>query len=444
MPTLTQQQLDNLRKKYSNEQIKQVASKYGYSVPEEKKPLGGIAGFAVGAGKGLLRTVIGAGQLGYKPFEKITGIPGPVTPQMESQLEPRGTAQKAGFATERIAEFLVPSTKIAKAKTLATGALKGPGFLRGVGRVGTRSAIEAGTVGTQTALQQGEFGDEAKTSAIISSVFPVLGATTRITGRAIGGTGEKILVSKIKPLQSEIDDGFKAENLRKYNVAGSLKQMLEKTNTRLNQLAKEKKELLKDSTKTADIKNVLNQTIRDLNKNKTRLKNLGDLKSIKNQTNKLKEELQLALGKDFNVSLDMADRLRRGAGVNSSWINRLVDPDANAKEVVYGAFYKNIKKEILKKSAKKGKLGQINSEITDLIPINNALLKRVPKDAKNNPIGLTNSIFLGASAFDPSALALLGANVLSKSGRFANLLIKASDTLQKQAQRPITRRILGQ
>lgn len=70
--------------------------------------------------------------------------------------------------------------------------------------------------------------------------------------------------------------------------------------------------------------------------------------------------------------------------------------------------------------------------MSEIIPIQNAVLERIPVAAKNNPISLTDVISLtGALAGKPQALALTGVNLLSKSAKFGNLLQGADKLVPK-------------
>ena len=90
--------------------------------------------FNVGVLKGAGSTVMGIGELGSRGLEagynqtigRLTGDKAYEGSQMardvkQEYLTPEGTAQKVGFGTEQIAEFLVPSTAAAKSAQIAEG-----------------------------------------------------------------------------------------------------------------------------------------------------------------------------------------------------------------------------------------------------------------------------------------------------------------------------------
>lgn len=76
-------------------------------------------------------------------------------------------------------------------------------------------------------------------------------------------------------------------------------------------------------------------------------------------------------------------------------------------------------------------MAELNKQISELIPISNASLRRLPIEQRNNVISLTDSIGLYGAMFDPKALVLIGANRLSKSGKFGNFLVNVSERIGK-------------
>lgn len=90
--------------------------------------------FNIGALKGVGSTVMGIGELGSRALEagynqtvgRVTGDKAYEGAQMardvkQDYLTPEGTAQKVGFGTEQLAEFLVPSSAAAKSAQIAEG-----------------------------------------------------------------------------------------------------------------------------------------------------------------------------------------------------------------------------------------------------------------------------------------------------------------------------------
>ena len=85
----------------------------------------------------------------------------------------------------------------------------------------------------------------------------------------------------------------------------------------------------------------------------------------------------------------------------------------------------------IEKAAPEG-VREINQQLSELIPIQNAALRRLPVEQRNQAIGLTDSIGLFSAVFDPRALLILGATKASKSGRVGNVLQKTGAAMQKK------------
>lgn len=414
----------------------QRASDIGRKVSETQTSL------LKGIGKGVARTLTGFSSLSERGIKKIGRT---ITPERfekrlgfekeeitsaerlvpERMREPEGVVEKIGYGAEQLAEFLIPSTKIAKIE-------KGRKLI-------TRAGVEATVLGGITAAQKGEFGDEAKTATIIGAIFPVAGAGFTAIKKGLKPIGEKIQYTVIRPGLKDVKDGFKIQNVNKYNVGGSLAETATKTHIKLNQLAKELKKKLVGSNFRVNANEILRNTENRLFKDKTKTfgLNIGIKKALKDLKDEL-TEASLNL-KGEAIDLFAATQLKRGAGTKGAWAYNRPEPNATAIEKVYTTFYQEIKKAI-EKVAPKNVRG-INKQLSELIPISNATLRRLPVEQRNNIISLTDSIGLFASVFDPRALTLIGAKKLSNSGRFGQFLINLASKTPTTA---IGKRIFGQ
>ena len=402
-----------------------------------------------GAVKGAVSTATGISSIGERGIralmpermEKVFGFEGETTAEQvvsTAWRTPEGIGEKVGFTAEQIAEFLVPSAKIVKAERAVAGAIRGAKLPK---IALSRAAIEAGVVGGQRALQKGKIDEDVKTAAIVAAIMPIAGVALRKTvGKAVHGLGKKIQFSKIRPSARDIKDGFKIQNVGKYKVGGSLPQTLARTNQKLNVLSKELKQQLTGSNRAVNLNDVYDDAVKMLGK--TKRISFGENQAIKRVIEKqLKGEISEVAGKNGLVSLWEANLIKRGAGTKGAWAYGRLDPDAKAVEKVYSAFYNRLKVAI-EKNAPIGISG-LNKKISELIPISNAVLRRMPIEMRNNAISLTDSIGLFASVFDPKVLAVVGANRLAKSGKFANVLVKAGQWVKSPDKNAILQRLLG-
>jgi hypothetical protein len=385
-----------------------------------------------GISKGIGSTAYGMGSLLEKSASKLTGqktlsqtITGKENLEKPKYLTPQNTPEKVGYYTEQIAEFLAPSnisSKISGAIKVAKLLSKAPSIVKKATPLIGKMATEAGLVGGQTSIQQGELNDTSKVNALIAAAFPALG---KIGTEIIGATGKKIQETVIKPSLNDIRNGFKIENISKYNLGGGLKTMLSKTTNKLNELSGQLKNNLKESNELIDLSEVYYDTASELLKNKT--KNFGNIKSINRVLNQLADELD-EVAPNLKADLLQATNIKRGAGTKGSWVYGSADPDATAVETVYNKFYNKLKIAIEKKGT--DKIKTINKQLSELIPIQNAILRRIPIAERNNLLSLTDNVGMFAAVFDPRALALIGAKKLSMSGNFANVLLKANELIK--------------
>ena len=123
------------------------------------------------------------------------------------------------------------------------------------------------------------------------------------------------------------------------------------------------------------------------------------------------------------LSVPEANIIKRAAGHFGAWQYGMRDPESTAREAVYNEFYKQMKVAIEKASPE---VKDINKSLSELIPIMNAVIRRIPVAERGNVINLTDVINLIGSTFNPSALGVLTATRLGTSGTFGNILSKSS------------------
>ena len=285
-------------------------------------------------------------------------------------------------------------------------------------------------------MQKGEVGKDAKVGAIVGALMPAVGKTYSWVKGGLKPVGEKIQQTVIRPTIKDVKDGFKIENVSKYDVGGTLEETVTKVHTKINSLVKE----LQSKLKASDGQVSLNKVYKELKDEflSQKSKNFGDSEAIKRVISSLKQEIKEVSGKKSLVDLVEATNIKRGAGTKGSWVFGRLEADATATEKVYTKFYQKIKKAI--EDVSPDDIKGINKQISELIPISNASLRRLPVEQRNNILSLTDSIGLFASVFDPKALALIGANRLSKSGKFGQFLINLAE---KTSKTEIGKRIFG-
>lgn len=155
-----------------------------------------VGDFFMGVGKGGLSTLQNTGSLINKGLNATVGravdaISGkPYTPtdysispklsgaQVNQALQPKNTAESAGFGSEKVAEFFLPAAKAAAAenivKTLASG-ISNP-LVRGAATVAGKSLVQGTAAGGVTLAQTGNPSEALKTGLTASAFTGPLAA----------------------------------------------------------------------------------------------------------------------------------------------------------------------------------------------------------------------------------------------------------------------------
>lgn len=386
----------------------------------------------------------GKGNVSSKPISPIYDKTTPESQKVDELLNPNGTAENIGYGAEKIAEFLAPSAEIAKGTKALTGLVKGTDMASGLLRTGIKAGTEALSTGAISTAQQGGINDQVKTNALVGGLFSLAGSGISAGIKALSNPakslGEKIATTVIKPNASDMADGFNVKNLQKYDLGGTLEQTMAKTQNKLNDLSTQLKTKLAGSNTSINLNTIYDDTVKSLEGN--RAKNFGNIKGTERVLQSLKDEIIQVAGNNGLVSIPEAQLVKQGAGTKGSWVFGSGDPDASAVEKVYNAFYSNLKTAIEKNSPEGVK--EINKQISELIPISNAVIRRLPVAQRNSVLGLTDHIGLFGAVFNPKELLMLGASKLSKSGQFADYLTKVADNMKNyQPTTAVGQRILG-
>jgi len=403
--------------------IEEVVKKLGIkpktaTIPENTKPLD-----TRGTGQKILE---GVGSLAGLDVigKKIAGVIAPAFASKEVQPYLKDVIKKEDPTFGQVAGA---TGKLAlTAGTLGTGAVAGKLGLTGAKALGAKVA-EGGIIGgAYTALdnlsKKENVSKGVVTGAVVGGAIPLVGAGIKKGIQKLGGgaikASEKIESSLIKPTKSDVSDGFNIENIKKYNLGGNLTQTLQKTDDKLAELTTQLKDKIGSRPSAViDLNDVAEKTAKDILSNKS--KYFGDNAGVKRVLENLSNEIE-SVSSNGLVDLPEAQILKQAAGQKGAWVFGFVDPDAKATEMIYTRFYQKLKKEIEEKAPEGVK--EINKQISELIPISHAIIRRIPVAERNNVFSLTDIISGGLSFGNPKALGLFIANRLTKSGQFAKLL----------------------
>ena len=303
-------------------------------------------------------------------------------------------------------------------------------------RTATGATLGAGLGGTRAVAEGKEAKDVAKATAIggaVGGAIPIIGEGFRQFGKLLGVTGDKIQTSVIKPTQADIKDGFKIETLKKYNLGGSLKQTLEKTDLQLDDLTRQLNQKLADADSAVDLNKVYENTAKRVLGGK--LEQFGSNTSMDRAIEQLRNEVVTVSGQNGIVTVPEAQLIKRASGHFGAWYYGAPDPDATARQKVYDIFYNEMKTAIEKGSPEGVK--EINKQLSELIPVMNALIRRIPVAERNSALSLTDMITLATATVEPRALALTLANFASKSGTVGAALSRVGEKIAKPSRQPI-------
>lgn len=280
-------------------------------------------------------------------------------------------------------------------------------------------------LGAGQAMQENKSPGEVATSAAVGgAVGGIAGAATYGFGKLLGAAGEKIMQTTIKPLKADIEDGFSMGTIQKYNLGGSLSTIYDKTETKLGQLTQQLHSKLALSDSSIDLNKVVQDTMSSLQGNK--LKSFGSNTSIEGAVNQLKDEVSSLPGTG-QLSIPDAQLVKQAAGRMGAWQYGVSDPSSTARQTVYNKFYSTLKTAIEQGSPDGVK--EVNKQISELIPIANAVIRRIPVAERNSALSLTDMITLTASLLDPRALVGFGMSMAQKSGAVGNALTKIAPAI---------------
>jgi len=270
-------------------------------------------------------------------------------------------------------------------------------------------------------------GGGIKTAKVITSPF-----STAINKVAPALEKAAIKVENVitKPSKTDIAHGFKAENVFKYNLGGGIGQSLQKTESLIGKLVAKAENLRGKSKSTIDLNTIVNSVADELSTGG--INKLGMNKKIYNAFKSFVKELEEVAPTGKMNTVD-AQKAKVALGKMGSWLNGTKDLDANASETVANALYTKFKVAIENAVDDPAELKSINKQLSEIIPIQNVLLKRIPVAERNSALSLTDIITAGSGVVDPKGWGLFAVNRLSKSGQFAEGLYKGAQKLKSGA-----------
>jgi len=373
---------------------------------------GNIGGALNSAYKDVAQPLVGVAatpfQAGLAGYNKLTGsnIPDPFANGVPSigggniPVSPLDVEKKIGQAAQ-VGSFMVPGSGLLS--------MVGAGALGGAG-----SSMAQGDNATDV-TKQGVFGS-------------IAGGAVGGLGKLLGMAGNKILNSIIKPSAADMADGFSMQTLKDNNLGGSLNQIYSKTKNLMSDLTTQLNQRLQNSGLKIDLASIYDKTVKDLTSKEGILGNFGQNSNVSRGLQKLEDEV-LKANPSGSLSIPDAQTVKQASGAFGAWLHGSADPDATAIQTVFNKFYHNIKTAI--EDASPAGVQDINSKISDLIPVMNAVIRRIPVADRNGGISLADMIGLVGTTMNPAAAIPTALEMASHSGVVGGLLSRFAPSIGK-------------
>ena len=282
------------------------------------------------------------------------------------------------------------------------GRMAAEGAGAGAGADVTQKAERAtlGTLGTvpeELAATGLNVGGGAAAGAGLSLVGGGLGLAGAGLGRLSKEAAKRNVDIKLRPGQWGASRGFEAANIVKYGLDGSVRQIAEKSQVVLNELNQRAREIGKNSAETVNLPSLMENARNQF----TREKNVHDFDKINEFIDNLQESYQKAFNNP-DISLADAMGLRTQIGDKAAFVGArdkmgmVADPDADWKEKVFNKLYDGIKNAIHAKGGPE--LQAINRAQSEIIPIRQVSLRRLPIAESNYRAGLLDATTTGIGA----------------------------------------------
>ena len=120
--------------------------------------------------------------------------------------------------------------------------------------------------------------------------------------------------------------------------------------------------------------------------------------------------------------------IKRRAGLNAAFMHDVTKVQPTPEEKVWTDFYMLLKDKLEKEAPPE--FQAVNKRLSELIPIEQALIRRIPIAERQNVLNVADIVSLSAGAIDPRALTIGVLNRVLKSGTVANKLMQAGSKIE--------------
>lgn len=409
---------------------------YGAGAANTAKDVGiGIAKEAASTTAGLVDLVEAAKRKTglFEPRTPEVVVPGLVfgappaslgtTAEVRAKAQSSNMAQSIGKGAAQIGEFMLPAGgEAAIAAKLKTGS------------AAVNALVKAGLSGLSSAAVGSM--QEGSTNNALTYGLGGSAASLGMQGvmKGLGALGLKAEDALVKASTRDYTDGFRVENIQKYDLGGSLGKTFEKTQTAIDERVGRLKLILANNpAASVDIGKIYSDTLQQYVGNK----------QADDALLRVLQRIEFGLnerGVQFpaNMSLDLvnANLAKQEVGQLGAWLH---DPSGKVMsdadvvlEKVANRFYSNLKTAIQNSSGDPA-ISKLNAELGELIPIRNAVMRRIPVASRRDILSLGDIVSMSQRQWGLTALKrTLG------SGTAADLMMRSSQGTGQTAAKALT------
>ena len=333
----------------------------------------------IGAGKGIASTMLGVSRM-------VGAVPEDARLEHLGIQPPETTAEKVGFGAEQIGEFFVPGATAGKIPKVA--ALLGKSGKAGMGIRAGSEAVGAGTV--SMAQSGGDIKLASLDAAIDASFTAAFGAFTPLLKHG----ARKAMNATISPGRTDFAQGFDVDTIFKYKLqAGSVAKMTRKVNKELSRLAGElKAAIAKHGNVEVDVIDLLDDAVKEIRGKGTRFAfQITDLPAAEKR---MLDVLQVSTPTGKMGLLD-AQGLKQAVGEMGAFAENNPAIELRSLELLANTYYQKLRKAL---EVGAPEVKKINQSLSEIIPINDALIRRLPAAEKARLFELGELVVLSGGA----------------------------------------------
>jgi hypothetical protein len=394
----------------------------------------------VGAAKGVGHTALGAAKMG----EAMGGVPlfdaafpeagkarQAQTDKANRALAPTNSYQKAGYGVEQAAEYVAPLGE----EKLIAGIPKG---LQLISRVG----LNALRTGATTTAQTGDVGAGLKSGAVAGGASLLFAPISAVMSK----WGHSIQMTKINPRNVDLKDmtggskGF-SEVVKGLNLKGNLAQSFAQVEDRLAKLRNARNALIAPGKGTVDLGAAFDAGASEVEKQTKALKfgsksAMEGVDALRKDVEEIVSPGKALLGptgkpipKTLKVDIRKAENYKEWLGTLGAWAHGHPDAGADVKEHIANEMYMQVKNFIETTLGTEGpRVKALNRQMQRLIPVRNAMVAAVPREAKQAMMTISDVVAMmpGAMSGNPAWFALEGLQRAQKMMRFGNWMSRSA------------------